>query len=109
MPKESTPLTLDALAWAESFVAEQPDTLNPDTMIGWFANALMRGYDAAKAEGVWEDADSIDPTDYSELECKVATALAALPPFDGEVMVRALPFARIALAACDEWEKAATS
>ena len=41
----------DARKWAEEFDRifpdQRPDT---DTMIGWFANALMTGYDHAKRE-----------------------------------------------------------
>ncbi len=47
----------DAMKWAEEFIRifgdnddrqrERPDTA---TMLGWFANAIMTGYDKAKQE-----------------------------------------------------------
>lgn len=41
--------SFDARVWAKAFVkhvAEKPDiATDEETMIGWFANAIMRGYD----------------------------------------------------------------
>jgi hypothetical protein len=43
--------SFDARDWAESFCAKFPGH-DEETMIGWFANALMRGYDeAGKRDG----------------------------------------------------------
>ena len=40
--------SFDARDWAEAFVKSNPDCGIPhDVMIGWFANALMRGFDEA--------------------------------------------------------------
>lgn len=43
----------DARKWAEEFRRIFPDK-SPDegTMIGWFANAILTGYDYAKREDV---------------------------------------------------------
>lgn len=42
--------SFDAKDWAQAFLAKNPDCgLGEDTMVGWFANALMRGYDQRKA------------------------------------------------------------
>ncbi len=42
----------DALVWAQEFMKiwqEQPiEMLDEDLMLGWFANAIMTGYDAAR-------------------------------------------------------------
>lgn len=47
------PETMDAAAWAKSWlriIAMHPNVPTDEgTMIGWFANALMRGYDATRA------------------------------------------------------------
>ena len=44
----------DAKVWAEDFVKmvkENPDiATDEETMIGWFANAIMVGYDKGKGE-----------------------------------------------------------
>ena len=49
------PNTMDAQVWAEEFikkVEEHPDIpLDRGTMIGWFANAVMAGYDKAIQQG----------------------------------------------------------
>lgn len=37
----------DAHKWAEEFVRLFPNTVEEDTMTGWFANAIMTGYDKA--------------------------------------------------------------
>ncbi len=42
--------TMDATVWAKGFVdtlAEHPDITDEDCMQGWFANAIMKGWDAA--------------------------------------------------------------
>lgn len=41
--------SFDARDWAKAFLDKNPECgLGEDTMIGWFANALMRGYDQRK-------------------------------------------------------------
>ena len=52
--------SMDAMAWAKAFVAINPDTRlaqlhgdglevdTTDAMLGWFANAIMAGYDEAR-------------------------------------------------------------
>lgn len=43
----------DALAWAKFFVEKNPDCgLDEDTMIGWFANAMMAMHDHLTGEQV---------------------------------------------------------
>ena len=37
--------SFDARDWAAAFCKINPDGPGEDVMIGWFANALMRGYD----------------------------------------------------------------
>ena len=38
--------SFDARDWAVAFLRAYPNTgLDEETMLGWFANALMRGYD----------------------------------------------------------------
>lgn len=41
--------SFDARDWAEAFCRQYP-AIGEDVMIGWFANALMRGFDEA---GKW--------------------------------------------------------
>lgn len=44
--------SMDARDWAKAFVGvmrEKPEIATDEgTMIGWFANAIMRGYDTAR-------------------------------------------------------------
>lgn len=50
-PKERSdwPLpSFDARDWAEAFCKRYP-VMEQDVMVGWFANALMRGYDERRA------------------------------------------------------------
>ena len=46
--------SFDARDWAQAFLAAYErgpdDFLSEGNMIGWFANALMRGYDQARAD-----------------------------------------------------------
>jgi hypothetical protein len=42
--------SFDARDWAKAFVKLNPCTVDEDVMVGWFANALMRGYDQRVAE-----------------------------------------------------------
>jgi hypothetical protein len=42
--------SFDARDWAEAFCKLNP-SMDEGVMIAWFANALMRGYDHAKATG----------------------------------------------------------
>ena len=48
--------TMDATVWADEWlktIAKHPDIpQSRDTMIGWFANAIMAGYDEAKRQVV---------------------------------------------------------
>jgi len=52
-PKERAdwPLpSFDARDWAEAFLKHNPNCgIDEGTLIGWFANALMRGYDEPRA------------------------------------------------------------
>lgn len=45
------PRTMDAQVWADEWlktIAERPEiATDRDTMIGWFSNAIMAGYDTA--------------------------------------------------------------
>lgn len=41
--------SFDAVDWAEAFCKLFPN-MDKDVMIGWFANALMRGYDQKASE-----------------------------------------------------------
>ena len=44
--------SFDARDWAEAFMKlfdHQRDKIDEELMIGWFANALMRGYDESAA------------------------------------------------------------
>lgn len=43
--------SFDARDWAEAFCERNP-TIDRDVMIGWFANALMRGYDQRASESM---------------------------------------------------------
>ena len=48
------PNTMDAVAWARAFMLtkEVRPGIGDDeeTMVGWFANAIMKGYDTAQDE-----------------------------------------------------------
>ena len=45
--------TFDAREWAAEYLRIFPDgCADEGTMLGWFANAIMTGYDKAKAEAV---------------------------------------------------------
>lgn len=52
--KDRFPQSMDAQLWAQKWmetIQEHPDIPNDEgTMIGWFANAIMAGYDAAIAQ-----------------------------------------------------------
>lgn len=43
---------VDAKLWTEEFLRLKPDATDFDTMVGWFANAIMAGHDAANARVV---------------------------------------------------------
>jgi hypothetical protein len=45
------PQTMDAKIWADEF-CKRNSASDHDTMIGWFANAIMVGYDAPHEEDV---------------------------------------------------------
>ncbi len=51
--KQRWPHTMDAKVWAEEWrktISEHPDIpLDDGAMIGWFASAIMAGYDTARA------------------------------------------------------------
>lgn len=40
------PHTVDARVWVAEFAKQYPD-IDRDTMLGWFANAIMAGFDTA--------------------------------------------------------------
>jgi hypothetical protein len=46
--------TMDAQVWVDEWmetIRTHPEIpYDPDTMLGWFANAIMAGYDQAKRE-----------------------------------------------------------
>jgi len=42
--------SFDARDWAEAFCKQYPE-IPEDVMVGWFANALMRGFDQASIAG----------------------------------------------------------
>lgn len=45
---DTIPQTIDAQAWAKEFLRLNPSIgIDEGTMIGWFANAIMSGYDYA--------------------------------------------------------------
>lgn len=52
MSKTNFTQTMDAAVWAEEFISrvkENPDLATDEgAMIGWFANAIMAGYDEAR-------------------------------------------------------------
>lgn len=39
--------SFDARVWAKAFCEDNPE-MDEETMIAWFANALMRGYDEGR-------------------------------------------------------------
>lgn len=41
--------SFDAMDWAKAFCKINPNGPPEDVMVGWFANALMRGYDERSA------------------------------------------------------------
>jgi len=41
--------SFDARDWSQAFCKLYPDGPSEDEMIGWFANALMRGYDEGQS------------------------------------------------------------
>lgn len=43
------PHTMDAAIWADEFLKQHPE-LDKGEMIGWFANAIMAGYDTASVK-----------------------------------------------------------
>lgn len=43
------PQTMDAKAWADEF-CKRNSASDHGTILGWFANAIMTGYDTAKRE-----------------------------------------------------------
>jgi hypothetical protein len=43
------PHTMDAATWAAEFMKFPPSEVTYDLMLGWFANAIMAGYDTAQA------------------------------------------------------------
>jgi hypothetical protein len=48
--KQEWPHTMDAQVWAKEFCKQFPD-MDEGTMIAWFANAIMAGYDTAQMRG----------------------------------------------------------
>ncbi len=53
------PHTMDAREWAQEWmatIAENPSIPHDyETMVGWFANAIMAGYDTATIRGSSDD------------------------------------------------------
>lgn len=53
--KGEWPHTMDAQVWAKEWISrfsvDQSIALDEGAMIGWFANAIMAGYDAACMRG----------------------------------------------------------
>lgn len=49
---ETIPCTMDGQVWAKEFMASVMRNprlvVDEDVMLGWFANAIMAGYDAAR-------------------------------------------------------------
>lgn len=45
---QTFPHTMDARVWAREFATKHPGADEGD-MIGWFANAIMAGYDTAQS------------------------------------------------------------
>lgn len=43
------PHTMDAQVWANEFAKQFPE-IDKGTMLGWFANAIMAGYDTAMSK-----------------------------------------------------------
>ncbi len=41
----------DASVWAKQFVDQYPNGTDQDTMLGWFANAIMTGFDRGFIDG----------------------------------------------------------
>lgn len=46
--KQVWPHTMDAQVWAEKFCEQFPG-VDKGVMLGWFANAIMAGYDTARS------------------------------------------------------------
>ena len=44
--KQAWPHTMDAMVWAEEFCKQYPG-FDKQEAVGWFANAIMAGYDTA--------------------------------------------------------------
>lgn len=54
--------SFDARDWAAAFVAKNPNCgVSEEVMLGWFANALMRGYDQRMVEEVRASRDANKP------------------------------------------------
>lgn len=91
---KNIPQTMDARAWAIAFVyAVQANPKIPSDegcMIGWYANAIMAGYDAGKARAVKELATIADElkdklaksppvfADYRKYQCETCKGEATL-------------------------------
>jgi len=44
---QTWPHTMDATIWAREFMERTKGNITQEDMIGWFANAIMAGYDSA--------------------------------------------------------------
>ena len=91
---KTIPKSMDARAWAIAFVYSVRQNPNIPTdegcMIGWFANAVMAGYDAGSAraikevsiiaEALTEKLAKSPPTfaDYRKYECQICKAEATI-------------------------------
>lgn len=57
--KQDWPHTIDARVWVERWletIAAHPEIVtDKGAMLGWFANAIMAGYDTASIRGIMEE------------------------------------------------------
>lgn len=79
-----TPDNMDGMAWAKAFVAMrfQPHEIDEGLMVGWFANAIMAGYDTAhrRAAAITPQSDPRDQV-IAELREALRFALKMLKPW----------------------------
>ena len=60
--EQKWPHTMDAQVWAAEFVKHCSPSPPEDVMLGWFANAIMAGYDTAQARAQRAEAVATDET-----------------------------------------------
>lgn len=85
--------TMDAQEWAEEFIRLSPDATDSGCMIGWFANAIMTGYDIGRrqlVDALVEQARAIPVLtaqfDTPELRNKLAEYFAGNDQSDSEMV-----------------------